>query len=72
MDQATCAFWDLCCARGLSIKDLARQVSVSRGTVYAWVHGQTYPRLDTLRPLARALDLTVDELIDVFLEGPIC
>ena len=49
--------------RGLSQEQLAEQVGVSRQAVSKWEVGDAIPDTDKLVPLARALDITVDELL---------
>ncbi len=50
-------------ARGWSQSELARQAGISRTTVVVTEIGKTKPRLPTLRRLARAFGVTVDELV---------
>jgi len=50
-------------ARGLSQERLAEQVGVSRQAVSKWEVGDAVPDTDKLIPLARALGITVDELL---------
>jgi len=50
-------------ARGLSQEKLAEQVGVSRQAVSKWEVGDAIPDTDKLIPLARALGITVDELL---------
>jgi len=49
--------------RGLSQEQLAEQVGVSRQAVSKWEVGDAIPDTDKLIPLARALGITVDELL---------
>ena len=49
--------------RGLSQERLAEQVGVSRQAVSKWEVGDAIPDTDKLIPLARALGITVDELL---------
>ena len=49
--------------RGLSQERLAEQVGVSRQAVSKWEVGDAIPDTDKLVPLARALGITVDELL---------
>lgn len=49
--------------RGLSQEQLAEQVGVSRQAVSKWEVGDAIPDTDKLVPLARALGITVDELL---------
>jgi len=48
---------------GLSQEKLAEQVGVSRQAVSKWEVGDAVPDTDKLIPLARALGITVDELL---------
>ena len=50
-------------ARGLSQEKLAELVGVSRQAVSKWEVGDAIPDTDKLIPLARALNITVDELL---------
>lgn len=50
-------------ARGLSQEKLAELVGVSRQAVSKWEVGDAIPDTDKLIPLARALGITVDELL---------
>ena len=54
--------------RGLSQERLAEQVGVSRQAVSKWEVGDAIPDTDKLIPLARALGITVDELLGNFPE----
>lgn len=49
---------------GLSQEKLAEQVGVSRQAVSKWELGDTMPDTDKLVPLARALGISVDTLLD--------
>jgi len=49
--------------RGLSQEKLAEQVGVSRQAVSKWEVGDAIPDTDKLIPLARALGISVDELL---------
>ena len=49
--------------RGLSQEQLAERVGVSRQAVSKWEVGDAIPDTDKLIPLARALGITVDELL---------
>lgn len=49
--------------RGLSQERLAERVGVSRQAVSKWEVGDAIPDTDKLIPLARALGITVDELL---------
>ena len=50
-------------AQGLSQEKLAELVGVSRQAVSKWEVGDAIPDTDKLIPLARALGITVDELL---------
>jgi len=50
-------------ARGMSQEQLAELVGVSRQAVSKWEVGDAVPDTDKLIPLARALGITVDELL---------
>ena len=50
-------------ARGLSQEKLSELVGVSRQAVSKWEVGDAIPDTDKLIPLARALGITVDELL---------
>lgn len=51
-------------AKGLTQEALAEQVGVSAAAVSKWETGASYPDITLLPPLARALGLTVDALLD--------
>ncbi len=50
-------------AQGFSLRALAAKVSMSYVALYRLEAGHTDPRLSTLRALARALGVTVAEII---------
>ena len=50
-------------AAGLSQEALAEQVGVSRQAIGKWESGASLPGLDNLQELARALDVSCDELL---------
>jgi transcriptional regulator with XRE-family HTH domain len=50
-------------ARGLSLRALADKAGMSYVALYRLESGETDPRLGTLRRLARALNVTVADLI---------
>ena len=56
--------------QGLSQERLAEQVGVSRQAVSKWEVGDAIPDTDKLVPLARALGITVDELLGNSPEEP--
>ena len=49
-------------------KDLAEEAKVDPSRVGRWLIGQGYPRVVNLRPVAKALGCTVDQIIDA-IEG---
>ena len=51
-------------AKGLTQQALAEKIGVSDKTVSRWESDGGYPDVPTLVPLARALGVTVDELLD--------
>ena len=57
-------------ALGLSQEALAERVGVSRQAVSKWEVGDAVPDTDKLVPLARALGVSVDELLGNVPEGP--
>ena len=56
--------------RRLSQEQLAELVGVSRQAVSKWEVGDAVPDTDKLVPLARALKISVDELLGNVPEGP--
>ena len=50
-------------ARGMTQQELADQLGVSNKSVSRWESGGGYPDVALLEPLARALGVTVDELL---------
>lgn len=51
--------------KGLSQKNLANLIGVSQTAVYSWEKGKMLPKLEQLSNLARVLDVSVIDLIDV-------
>ena len=51
-------------AKAMTQQDLADQLGVSNKTVSRWESGGGYPDVPLLVPLARALGVTVDDLLD--------
>lgn len=49
--------------KGWTQAELCRQASVSANTVSSWARGQSLPRSNRLGPVARLLDVPVDELL---------
>jgi transcriptional regulator with XRE-family HTH domain len=47
---------------GLSQSELAKKAGVPTSTLQAWEQSRRSPRLDALLKLARALDVSLDEL----------
>ena len=52
--------------RHLSQKKLAEMGKVSTNAISKWVNGISCPKVETLEPLAKALNLTVGDLIGDF------
>lgn len=50
--------------QGLTQSQLAERIGVSAGAVSKWEHKVTLPDILLIKPLARALGITVDELLD--------
>jgi transcriptional regulator with XRE-family HTH domain len=48
----------------ISQTELARRVGVSQPTVWGWLAGESLPSADTLKRLAVATGLSVDDLLD--------
>lgn len=51
-------------ARGWSQHELARQSGVSQATISLIIHGKTSPGLENALALAKALKISLDELIE--------
>lgn len=49
--------------KGLTQEELAQLLFVSRTAISKWESGRGYPNLDSLKALAKVLDITVDELL---------
>lgn len=49
--------------RGLSQADLARKLDVTRTTVSNWCSGQRTPTLANMQAIAKALDMTMGEIL---------
>lgn len=56
--------------RGFSAAELAKQVGISRQTVYAMEHGNYIPNTSVALKLAHALEVTVEELFQLSLTPP--
>ena len=54
-------------AKDIHGAQLARRVGVNRCTVGRWERGEMLPKLKQLKPIAKALNITTDELIDILL-----
>jgi len=50
-------------AAGLSMRELARQIGEDHSNVRYWEQGGNLPRSDVLVPMAKALGVTVEELL---------
>jgi transcriptional regulator with XRE-family HTH domain len=50
-------------AAGLSVRELARQIGESNTNVSYWERSGQIPRSDVLLPMAKALGVTVEELL---------
>ena len=49
--------------KGLTQQKLAQMGNVSNNTISKWLNGQTTPKVKNIEPLAKALNLTVGDLI---------
>jgi transcriptional regulator with XRE-family HTH domain len=50
-------------AAGLSMRELARQIGEDHSNVRYWEQGGSLPRSDVLLPMAKALGVTVEEVL---------
>jgi transcriptional regulator with XRE-family HTH domain len=50
-------------ATGLSLRELARQIGETHTNVSYWERSGNLPRADLLRPIAKALGVTVEQLL---------
>jgi transcriptional regulator with XRE-family HTH domain len=50
-------------ARGLSVRELARQIGEDSSNVSFWERSGTLPRSNVLLPIAKALGVTVEQLL---------
>jgi transcriptional regulator with XRE-family HTH domain len=50
-------------ARGLSVRELARQIGEDSSNVSFWERTGTLPRSNVLLPIAKALGVTVEQLL---------
>ena len=51
-------------SKGYSQKEMAEFVNVTQPTIWAYESGRAKPHLNTLKQLARALNVSVDDLAD--------
>jgi len=51
--------------QGLTQKDLARKLFISRQTISKWETGLSYPQVTILGSLAKVLKCSYDELLNV-------
>ena len=51
--------------RGLTLKQVAERSKLSEAAICLYENGKRKPMLDSLIRLANALDVTVDQLLDV-------
>lgn len=51
---------------GLSMSQIAREMDLSRATIYNILSGKVYPNYVTIHILVNKLGLAVDEFIDIF------
>ena len=51
-------------SKGYSQKEMAEFVNVTQPTICAYESGRAKPHLNTLKQLARALNVSVDDLVD--------
>lgn len=69
MSPATRQFADFITARrkdrGVSLQQVAEQVGVSKSNLYYWETGRWMPKADQFEPLARALDVSYEDLLVV-------
>ena len=52
--------------QGLTQQALAKMGHISNNTISKWLNGQTTPKVKNIEPLAKALNLTVGDLIGDF------
>lgn len=50
--------------RGVTQKDLAEYVGVSKGTIVDWKNGRSYPRMDKIQKIAEFLRCEKSDLIE--------
>ena len=51
--------------KGMTQSKLAEQINVSNKAISRWETGEGFPEITLLKPLAKALGTTVDELLRV-------
>ncbi|MBQ3019113.1 MAG: helix-turn-helix transcriptional regulator [Clostridia bacterium] len=61
-------FRDLLKERDINGSQLARKLGVDRALVSCWVTGKTRPTLDMIPKIAKELNLTVEEVLNFFVE----
>lgn len=49
----------------MSVSDLKREIGVSRTTLTEFYYERSKPNIDTLQKIAKALNVTIDELLTV-------
>ncbi|MBQ3029603.1 MAG: helix-turn-helix transcriptional regulator [Agathobacter sp.] len=57
--------------KGLSQEKLAEQINVTRQTISNWELGETYPNPEQLLLLSKALEKSVDELLENEMNSPV-
>lgn len=50
--------------RELSVEELAEKMGIGKAGIYKWESNETKPGLDSLTDLSKALDVTIDELVN--------
>ena len=53
-------------SKSLNQKDLANMARVSQATISKWIKGELSPKVKSVEPLAKALNITVGDLIGDF------
>ena len=54
-----------------SLEHFATNAGLSRGIVYTWLKGKADPRWDSLKMLARALNISMSQLVGEIEGGPV-
>ena len=49
--------------KDIELDDLARQLHVTKNSIYRWLRGENLPKLDTLAELSEVLETSIDYLI---------